>query len=436
MIAGLLGLSVTLAVPRTGDSPPQRVAHFPWRTPNPHASDGSWRRMSSSRLRAEQQRLEDACESARLGGCISVDENDAIAALGGDKAATYGEITAKGTRLKPRPIASSPHHSNPHAPKSTQTQHKKKKHHEHSDATRLARARSYSTLYSTLLSTHHTPHTQHQHHKHSHETRVRSIGKASPTSRNARFSSEQKSTCLLGAQKHGSAKSRKARFHWEQKNTVLLLTHIEAALTHTRFRCPSACVCVCTGFGQLAVRLRLSDADRFADLGSGLGKCVLQAATDHHVADAVGIEFSQSRHEMARRSRDALPTAVASRVRFIEGDCASVGLWEGADTPLAGATVVWVCSTCFGAHLMERICGRLEAAASVRAVASLRPFVRLRGFAEAMPPEPCEMSWNAAAKLAAIGVGGGGAIQQLYDEEESGDAEHVYIYERIGPPPR
>ena len=157
MIAGLLGVSVTLAVPRTGDSPPQRVAHFPWRTPNPHASDGSWRRMSSSRVRAEQQRLEDACESARLGGCISVDENDAIAALGGDKAATYGEITAKGTRLKPRPIASSPHHSNPHAPKSTHTQHK---HHEHSDATRLARARSYSTLYSTLYSPH-TTHTTH-----------------------------------------------------------------------------------------------------------------------------------------------------------------------------------------------------------------------------------------------------------------------------------
>ena len=202
-----------------------------------------------------------------------------------------------------------------------------------------------------------------------------------------------------------SPTSRNARFSSEQKSTVLLLTHIEAALTHTRFRSPSACVCVCTGFGQLAVRLRLSDADRFADLGSGLGKCVLQAATDHNVADAVGIEFSPSRHEMAKRSRDALPTAVASRVRFIEGDCASVGLWEGADTPLAGATVVWVCSTCFGAHLMERICGRLEAAASVRAVASLRPFVQLRGFAEAMPPEPCEMSWNAAAKLAAIGVG-------------------------------
>ena len=159
MIAGLLGLSVTLAVPRTGDSPPQRVAHFPWRTPNPHASDGSWRRMSSSRVRAEQQRLEDACESARLGGCISVDENDAIAALGGDKAATYGEITAKGTRLKPRPIASSPHHSNPHAPKSTQTQHKKKKApralrcHEISKSTVLLYALLYSTLYS--------PHTTH-----------------------------------------------------------------------------------------------------------------------------------------------------------------------------------------------------------------------------------------------------------------------------------
>lgn len=64
--------------------------------------NSGWRRMSSSRLRAEQQRLEEVCDAVKRGKCTSVDEEDQIAALGGLLAPTYGEITSKGT---PRPAA-------------------------------------------------------------------------------------------------------------------------------------------------------------------------------------------------------------------------------------------------------------------------------------------------------------------------------------------
>lgn len=63
---------------------------------------------------------------------------------------------------------------------------------------------------------------------------------------------------------------------------------------------------------------------------------------------------------------------------------------------------------------------------------------QLLGFAECPPAEPCEMSWNAAAKRAAF-ASADSAEAAFYDQSEEGrneqDAEQVFIYERVAPPP-
>ena len=76
------------------------------------------------------------------------------------------------------------------------------------------------------------------------------------------------------------------------------------------------------GFAALARRLRLCHTDRFVDLGSGTGRLVFQAVRDFGVQQSIGVEFVVGRHEQATSSLAALPTACASRVKLLLGDCA------------------------------------------------------------------------------------------------------------------
>ena len=155
------------------------------------------------------------------------------------------------------------------------------------------------------------------------------------------------------------------------------------------------------GFATLASRMRLDEHAHFADLGSGTGKAVLQAVREFGVASACGIELAASRHGLSQAALLVQPDSVASRVRFVEGDCAARDAWrEGG--PLASTTDVWLCSLLFGPALMERLARRLSADGSrVRQVASLRRFPGgLPGFVEEEPPEPCEMSWTAKLLVA------------------------------------
>ena len=79
------------------------------------------------------------------------------------------------------------------------------------------------------------------------------------------------------------------------------------------------------GFAQLAHRLKLGPDDVFADLGSGTGKTVLQAASEFGASRAWGVELSPSRHASAMMARNELhhidPHA-SQRVILLEGDAA------------------------------------------------------------------------------------------------------------------
>ena len=115
-------------------------------------------------------------------------------------------------------------------------------------------------------------------------------------------------------------------------------------------------------------------------------------------------------------------------MRFVCGDCAAESAWA-PDGPLADTTVLWLCSTLFGAELMEALAQRIERASRVRVVATLRPFARTpEGFEEEEPPEPCEMSWTAKLLFAEGGTGG---------ESYEHPGAPVHVYARTGPvPPR
>ena len=167
------------------------------------------------------------------------------------------------------------------------------------------------------------------------------------------------------------------------------------------------------GFRTLARRLSLGSGDVFVDLGSGLGRVVLQAARDWGVERACGVEYAASRHDLAVEALEEEPTAVAERVCYIRGDCADPQVWQES---LGDVTVAYVANLLFGAELMERTARQLEACASLRTVASYRQWPEgLVGFRED-EPERCDTSWKAPDELIVVGASKetGGSLLYIY----------------------
>ena len=166
------------------------------------------------------------------------------------------------------------------------------------------------------------------------------------------------------------------------------------------------------GFTTIALKMGLGEDSHFADLGSGTGKAVMQAASQFGVAAAVGVELSNTRHERAMLGLSRADPMLASTVRFVQADCAGDAVWA-ADGPLCDTTDVWLCSLLFGPQLMERLAERIADSLSVERVATLKPFPSgLRGFAMDENAEPCEMSWTAKLIMPA--------------DEPSGSPVHFY----------
>ena len=167
------------------------------------------------------------------------------------------------------------------------------------------------------------------------------------------------------------------------------------------------------GFRSLASRISLTSEDAFVDLGSGLGRVVVQAADEFGVRHSIGVELAASRHELAEELAAASPAA--DRITLLRADCAAAALWAAH---LDGvATAVYASNLLFDEALMRRLAERLEACASVRVVVSLKPFEPLRGFVEELPRELVETSWRAPEDL-----------QQAGALEQSGSL--VYVYRR------
>jgi hypothetical protein len=157
------------------------------------------------------------------------------------------------------------------------------------------------------------------------------------------------------------------------------------------------------GFESLGRRCNLGPVDCFADLGSGLGLCTMQAASSFDVRCACGIELCMSRHKLAVAAAALASSRVSSRVTFVQGDCADPRFWQPADALLNGVTVLYVSSLLFSSELMSRIAAQIVSSPggqSIRIVATLKRFrwraLRRAGFRLRPASEPCEMSWAAS----------------------------------------
>ena len=114
------------------------------------------------------------------------------------------------------------------------------------------------------------------------------------------------------------------------------------------------------GVAQLVRATQMTDSDSFVDLGSGVGKVVLQVAMLVPGIRCLGIELDSERHEGARR---ALRAAV--REGLVPKGACTLKHDSILDAKYGRATVLLANSTCFPSALLAQV--------SVRVAAMRRP---------------------------------------------------------------
>ena len=148
------------------------------------------------------------------------------------------------------------------------------------------------------------------------------------------------------------------------------------------------------GFAELGSRLSLGPDDVFVDAGSGQGSVVMQAVREFDVRRSIGVEYASSRHDraVARLACEPSSTGVASRVSLIQGDCADVARWTGAE--LSACTCLYTCNLLFDEALNARLKQCVECCPRIRCVASFREWPDgLAGFSAPYEVR-CETSWS------------------------------------------
>jgi len=126
---------------------------------------------------------------------------------------------------------------------------------------------------------------------------------------------------------------------------------------------------------KMLAEYKSKETDVFLDLGSGLGKCALQAFTQTPVKKVIGIEaadglFAQSTVAYERLKND---------FPFFWNDNRQLELRHGnfLTADWQDTTLIYTCSTCFTQNLLAEIGRKINQHTSVQQVISLRPLPTL-----------------------------------------------------------
>lgn len=144
---------------------------------------------------------------------------------------------------------------------------------------------------------------------------------------------------------------------------------------------------------KLINRVPLHADDVFVDLGSGIGKALVQVFLNSPVREARGIEIVHHLHQqavsIAARIERELPIFYMDKrkLQFFLGDFLSF--------PLADATVIFLCSPCFTQQTLNQLGVLINGTPRIQSVLTLRPIANLTrlAFKETIR---LECSWDSA----------------------------------------
>lgn len=157
---------------------------------------------------------------------------------------------------------------------------------------------------------------------------------------------------------------------YQQAHQLLTRNISNAATTYGEIIYESMC--------YLIRQLTVSSHDCFLDLGSGMGRTVLQWYALTSIQRAVGIELIESYHQIALDAKATLikinpwTNSPQRHVDFIAGNFFK--------QPLPPATIVFINAMCFSQHDITQLGLLLQAMPSVHTIISIRPINVLTSF--------------------------------------------------------
>lgn len=155
--------------------------------------------------------------------------------------------------------------------------------------------------------------------------------------------------------------------------------------------------------------------DCFVDLGSGAGRCVLQAALEWPCRSAIGVELSESRHLVGISALARAPPELRARAVLLQEDMLTC-------RKLEEATIVYCASLLFDDAFMARLASRLASLPRVRMIATLTRFPAGTSLEDGFEEDPSNASRSDDP-------------QTLRERlEVTWGAARVYLYRRRGTP--
>jgi len=121
--------------------------------------------------------------------------------------------------------------------------------------------------------------------------------------------------------------------------------------------------------------LTLHEEDIFIDLGSGMGKAVIQFFLQTQIKKAFGIEIMSNQYQysvmMANRLKADLPEF------YLNGRELQFFLGNFLEIPFTTATVILIGSPCFTPNMLDTLGSIINSTPNIHTVVSLRPLLTL-----------------------------------------------------------
>mmetsp|Transcript_31016 Transcript_31016/g.99028 ORF Transcript_31016/g.99028 Transcript_31016/m.99028 type:complete len:280 (+) Transcript_31016:155-994(+) len=127
--------------------------------------------------------------------------------------------------------------------------------------------------------------------------------------------------------------------------------------------------------GELGGRATTEGAVLY-DLGSGLGRMVIQVALDWGVAKAVGVELSEQRHSRAVRALGQVEERLGGP---LNAEMRNANLLA---VDVSDCTIAYLACTCWDADFMAEVLQKLQGVGGLQWVVSTEPFAREFGLDE------------------------------------------------------
>ena len=140
--------------------------------------------------------------------------------------------------------------------------------------------------------------------------------------------------------------------------------------------------------------LRLTDKDVFYDLGSGVGKLVVQAFLSTPVKKSIGVELSSQRYNDSQKVYDKLLKEKLIQsgrtLRFYNKNIAEVDLSD--------ATVIFMCATCFPKELMQKMTDKFAGLQRSLRIVTLKRLSKNKTF-DLVKTISLPMTWSSSSDL-------------------------------------